>query len=75
MTFTIPKTIIELSAAHFYKGGTHHGGTTESANWPWWQVFHVSRVKISGAHGGRRVWVYTPWGALHADLTVYREAR
>lgn len=51
-------------------GNPRHGPQV----WPWWLLFSMSLIKLEVCtpSTGRRLWVYTRWGALYADFILDR---
>lgn len=42
--------------------------------WPWWRLFWLRfcRLAVHPPNTGYRVWLYTRWGALFADVAFDR---
>ncbi|NID14977.1 hypothetical protein [Luteibacter yeojuensis] len=70
---------IKLARVHFFASFAHfradmrplHGPQT----WPWWRLVSATIVRLGGIHApstGRRLWVYTRWGACFFDCVVDR---
>lgn len=52
--------------------GVQHDGCPKV--WPWWRIAKFSLIR-AGVHPpttGLRLWIYTRWGALFADLIIDR---
>ncbi len=50
-----------------------HGPQT----WPWWKLVSMSICEISWSplSSGRRLWIYTRWGAVHVDVILDKRKR
>ncbi len=38
--------------------------------WPWWRIvsFSTNGIAVHKPSTGRRLWVYSRWGAIHFDV-------
>lgn len=63
---------ITFNDAHF---GSKYGGPKHGPQvWPWWLLFSLSliRLEIYAPSTGRRLWLYTRWGAVYWDFVLDR---
>lgn len=56
-------------------GRCSHGPCSE--NWPWWKqiAFLWCNITCNPKAPGRRLWIYTRWGAIPIDCTIDRRFR
>lgn len=52
--------------------GVQHDECPKS--WPWWRIvaFYLGRLDIVAPTSGMRLWVYTRWGSIYADVVIDR---
>lgn len=69
------KIMFEHSTAHWNDEDMRpsHG----PQHWPWWRLASFSLVRLGSVARpsiGRRLWVYTRWGAVYVGVYIDRRA-
>lgn len=63
---------LKISSTHWKPrfGGVKHGPQV----WAWWHLFSLSLISLEvyAPTTGKRLWLYTRWGALYADFILDR---
>lgn len=66
------KLLFDYSGAHLNERfRPTHGPQT----WEWWRLFSFSIVELDYRDPlirGKRLWIYSRWGAIHFDLSLDR---
>lgn len=54
--------------------GVQHDAAPRPWQWPWWRlaVFSAVDLNVQLPSTGKRLWIYTRWGALHTAVFIDR---